>query len=92
MESYPASNFIDINLFRHRGTDIGFGISYKANYSKDLISKNEFIPEIYFNDSDKKLWERDDVFSGTINTLLSPHGYLHKKFILMIKKKGHSYN
>ena len=50
----PASNFIDINLFRHRGTDIGFDF-YKANYSKDLISKNEFIPEIYFNDSDKKL-------------------------------------
>ena len=84
----PASNFIDINLVRHRGTDIGFGISYKANYSKDLISKNEYIPEIYFNDSDKKLLrERDDVFSGTINTLLSPYGLFTQEIYLDDKEK-----
>ena len=37
--SIPASNFIDINIFKHRGVDIGFGISYKANYSKHDNSK-----------------------------------------------------
>ena len=29
----PASDLVDINIFRHRGADIGFGISYKSNYS-----------------------------------------------------------
>ena len=30
----PASKFVDLNIFRHRGTSLGFGISYKANYSE----------------------------------------------------------
>ena len=43
----PASDLLDINLFRHRGIDIGFGVSFKANYSKEIIQKmKEF--QIYF--------------------------------------------
>ena len=41
--SIPASKYLDINLFRHRGSDLGFGISYKANYSKSIVPKNVFV-------------------------------------------------
>lgn len=69
--SIPASKFLDINLFRHRGTDIGFGFSYKADYSKEIFQKKEIIPVINFSEKDKKLLaEKDKVFAGTINILL----------------------
>jgi len=73
--SIPASRFVDINLFRHRGTSIGFGVSYKANYSKNLVKKEENIPLINFNERDKILLSQDDaVFTGTINVLLKEFG------------------
>ena len=73
--SIPATKFVDINLFRHRGTDFGFGFSYKANYKKSIIKKNETIPIINFSDKDLALLESNDqVFSGTINVLLSKFG------------------
>ena len=37
--SIPASKFLDINLLSIRGTDLGFGVSYKANYSKEYNPK-----------------------------------------------------
>ena len=73
--SIPASKYLDINLFRHRGSDLGFGISYKANYSKSIVPKNEIIPFINFNDKDTKLIKtNDEVFTGTLNVLLSKFG------------------
>ena len=72
--SIPATKYVDINIFKHRGTDLGFGISYKANYSKDIISKNEFIQNLQFNESDKRLLSsNNDVFSGTINVILAKY-------------------
>ena len=73
--SIPASKFVDINLFRHRGADLGFGVSYKANYSKPFIEKKEILPKIQFSDQDTILLSSDDkVFSGTINVLLQSFG------------------
>ena len=73
--SIPASKFVDISLFRHRGTNLGFGVSYKANYSKPLIKKKELIPNIQFSDQDFILLSSDDkVFAGTINVLLQRFG------------------
>ena len=70
----PASKYFDINLFKHRGVDIGFGLSYKANYSRQLIPKNEVINPINFSKADKDLLSSSDaVFSGTINLLLSKY-------------------
>ena len=70
--SIPASEFVDINLFKHRGVDLGFGISYKANYSKQIIPKNEVINPVNFSKEDINLLSSNDaVFSGTINLLLS---------------------
>ncbi len=70
--SIPASKYLDINLFKHRGVDIGFGFSYKANYSKQIIPKNEVIHPINFSKKDTDLLSsNDEVFSGTINLLLS---------------------
>ena len=68
----PASEYFDINLFKHRGVDIGFGLSYKANYSKQIVPKNEIINPINFSKEDNDLLSSsDEVFSGTINLLLS---------------------
>ena len=50
---YTSLKIIDLNIFRHRGTEFGFG-SYKANYSKSLI-KNESIPIFNFNQKDRNL-------------------------------------
>ena len=70
--SIPASKYFDINLFKHRGVDLGFGFSYKANYSKQIIQKNEVINPINFSKKDTDLLSsNDEVFSGTINLLLS---------------------
>ena len=81
--SIPASKFLDINLFRHRGTDLGFGFSYKANYSKSLIPKNETIPFINFNDKDTNLIRfNDDVFVGTLNVLLSKFGIYTQEILI----------
>jgi hypothetical protein len=72
--SIPASNFIDINIFKHRGVDIGFGLSYKADYSKQLIQKDEIINPVSFSEKDVDLLStNDEVFSGTINVLLSKY-------------------
>ncbi len=68
----PASEYFDINLFKHRGVDIGFGLSYKANYSRQIVPKNEAINPINFSKEDFDLLSSNDaVFSGTINNLLS---------------------
>lgn len=73
--SIPASKFVDINLFRHRGTSLGFGVSYKANYSKPFIKKGEVVPKFQFSEQDTSLLSKDDkVFSGTINVLLQSFG------------------
>ncbi len=70
--SIPATKYVDINLFKHRGTDLGFGISYKANYSKQIVPKNEVINPLNFSKEDIKLLSSNNaVFSGTINLLLS---------------------
>ncbi len=70
----PASKYLDINLFKHRGTDIGFGLSYKANYSKIIIPKNEQVRSLDFSETDQQLLSSNDqVFSGTINALLSSY-------------------
>jgi hypothetical protein len=85
--SIPASKFIDLNIFRHRGTEFGFGISYKANYSKSLIPKNESIPIFNFNKKDRKLLKLDDqVFSGTLNVLLREFGIFLQEIYLDSKK------
>ena len=79
----PASDLLDINLFRHRGIDIGFGVSFKANYSKEIIQKNERVPDIFFNEKDIKLLKNnDEVFSGTINSLLKPFGIYTQEIFL----------
>lgn len=71
----PASDLIDINIYRHRGADIGFGISYKSNYSKGLIEKSEVVNKIIFSESDQLLLkDNDDVFFGTMITLLNNYG------------------
>ncbi len=81
--SIPASNLIDINLFKHRGVDFGFGISYKANYSKSLVKKQEIIPIVNFSEKDKTLLSLNDkVFSGTINALLAPYGIYTQEIFL----------
>ena len=73
--SIPASKFVDVNLFRHRGTSLGFGVSYKANYSEPFIRKKEVLPLIQFSNQDSILLSSDDkVFSGTINVLLQSFG------------------
>ena len=70
--SIPASKYLDINLFRHRGTNLGLGVSYKADYSKNIIPKQKIINPISFSQSDKDLLSsNDEVFTGTINALLS---------------------
>ena len=72
--SIPATKYVDINIYKHRGTDLGFGISYKANYSKNIIQKNEFIQDLEFTENDKHLLSsNDDVFSGTINVILAKY-------------------
>ncbi len=71
----PASKLFDINLFKRRGTDIGFSFSYKANYSREIIKKNEKSIDLFFNDEDKEvLRTNDQVFSGTINYYLQNFG------------------
>jgi len=81
--SIPASKFLDINLFRHRGTSIGLGVSYKANYSKELIKKNDPITFNSFNDQDKSLLKsNDDIFSGTINVMLQNFGIFTQNIYL----------
>ena len=70
----PASNFVDINLFRIRGQDIGLSFSYKANYSKNLVKKEENIIDLNFNEEDIKTLANDDaVFGGTINFYLQKY-------------------
>ena len=39
--SIPTNNLLDLNLFSNRGSELGFGFSYKANYSKMIVPKNE---------------------------------------------------
>ena len=81
--SIPASKFLDINLFKHRGNSLGFGISYKANYANQIVKKNEFVNEIIFNEADKKiLSESDEVFSGTINMILREYGIYTQEVFL----------
>ena len=71
----PASKFIDVNIFRHRGTSLGFGVSYKANYSEEIIPKSEVIPVLNFNKEEIDLLSSNDqVFSGTLNVLLNNFG------------------
>ncbi len=85
--SIPASKFLDINLFKHRGNSLGFGISYKANYANQIVKKNEFVNEIIFNEADKKiLFESDEVFSGTINMILREYGIYTQEVFLYDKK------
>ena len=70
----PASKLIDINIFKHRGIDLGFGLSYKANYSKNIIQKNDHIKSLTFSEEDQTLLSKnDDVFTGTINALLAAY-------------------
>ncbi len=79
----PASNLIDINIFRHRGTDLGFSLSYKANYSKPLIKKQEILGNILFTESDSDLIRNNDaVFAGTMNVLLNSYGIYTQEIIL----------
>ena len=81
--SIPASKFIDINLFKHRGIDLGFSVSYKANYSKDIIPKHEIIPSLNFNEKDLILLsENNQVFTGTLNTLLKSFGIFTQEIYL----------
>ncbi len=81
--SIPASKFIDINLFKHRGVDLGFSVSYKANYSKDIIPKQEIIPSLNFNEKDLILLsENNQVFTGTLNTLLRSFGIFTQEIYL----------
>ena len=81
--SIPASKFLDINLFRHRGTSIDLGVSYKANYSKELIKKNDPIILNSFNDQDKSLLKsNDDIFSGTMNVMLQNFGIFTQNIYL----------
>ena len=83
--SIPATKYVDINLFKHRGTDLGFGISYKANYSKQIVPKNEVINPLNFSKEDIKLLSSNNaVFSGTINLYYLDIKYIHKKSILKI--------
>tara|TARA_B100000941_G_C28502926_1_gene555451 strand:+ start:332 stop:2227 length:1896 start_codon:yes stop_codon:yes gene_type:complete len=71
----PASKFVDVNIFRHRGTSLGFGVSYKANYSEEIINKNEVIPILNFNKEEiDSLSSNDQIFSGTLNVLLKNFG------------------
>ena len=71
----PASKYLDINLFRIRGTNLGFGISYKANYSEEIIPKNEVVSSLNFSEKDKELLLEDfRVFTGTMNVLLNNYG------------------
>mgnify|MGYP001165539077 FL=1 len=73
--SIPASKYLDINLFKIRGTDLGFGISYKANYSEEIIPKNEIVSSLDFSEKDKRLLKEDfRVFTGTMNVLLNEYG------------------
>ena len=37
----PIGDLVDINLFRIRGQDIGLSFSYKANYSRNIVKKEE---------------------------------------------------
>ena len=61
----------------------GFGVSFKANYSKEIIQKNERVPDIFFNEKDIKLLKNnDEVFSGTINSLLKPFGIYTQEIFL----------
>ncbi len=70
----PASKLIDINIFKHRGIDLGFGISYKANYSENIIDKIDPIKSLSFSEEDQSLLSiNDEVFSGTINALLASY-------------------
>ena len=81
--SIPASKFIDLNIFKHRGIDLGLSVSYKANYAKEIIPKNELIPTIKFNDKDILLLsQNDEVFSGTINALLNTIGIYTQEIYL----------
>ena len=73
--SIPASKYVDVNIFRHRGKDLGISLSYKANYSENIVKKNIFNPRINFNEKDMDiLSSEDDIFSGTINVLLRSIG------------------
>lgn len=76
----PASRFIDLNIFKHRGTDLGFGISYKANYSKNIVKKSTQIPKLIFSEKDKLILKEDDeVFGGTLNLYLGKYGLFLQK-------------
>lgn len=81
--SIPASRYVDINLFKHRGVDLGFSISYKANYSNDIVPKQEIIPTISFSQKDfESLSQNDQVFTGTINVLLKEFGIFTQEIYL----------
>lgn len=70
----PIGDLVDINLFRIRGQDIGLSFSYKANYSKNIVKKEEKVIDLIFNESDLKLLASDDqVFGGTINFYLAKY-------------------
>ena len=73
--SIPASKLVDVNLFKHRGEDIGIGVSFKANYSEEIVQKNDLISTIEFSKKDSELLKNDNrVFSGTINVILNEFG------------------
>ena len=81
--SIPTNNLLDLNLFSNRGSELGFGFSYKANYSKMIVPKNEVPPVINFNDADIELLKQnDDVFTGTINALLNSYGLFTQEIYL----------
>jgi hypothetical protein len=70
----PVGDLVDINLFRIRGQDIGLSFSYKANYSRNIVKKEEKVADLVFNESDLKLLATDDqVFGGTINFYLQKY-------------------
>lgn len=84
--SIPATKYIDINLFKHRGTELGFGISYKANYSKNIVPKNERIDPLIFSEKDVLLLSsNDEVFTGTINALLASYGIFTQEIYINSK-------
>ncbi len=81
--SIPTNNLFDLNLFSNKGSEFGFGFSYKANYSKMIVPKNEVLPAINFNDKDIELLKQnDDVFTGTINVLLNSFGLFTQEIYL----------
>ncbi len=83
----PLGDFVDVNLFRIRGQDLGLSVSYKANYSKELIKKEENIIDLTFNEEDIKTLASDDaVFGGTINFYLQKY----EIYLQQINQEGKS--